>query len=666
MNRVFISWLLVGGWLIGCSGGAGDGDSDWDYRKGIPGLHKGGRASEARYSPREGTCSADAPLVCQNLCCPADQECVEDGCVAPAVAPACSPDGALCQPAACSGGICPAADSGTFGNHATVQSPAGFVSGKFGQGVTPGRELSLDCQNDTAPTDIRAPAAGFPRVHQAKTIEAWIKVDPDKMEGTQVIIAHREGLMPDTVFDNMWAVTLGANGLGIEKGEGQLSSCSMPVTYDGLWHHVAVASNGGGGLTSTDVAFYWDGAELGACQLPSINVPPIEGNTEVYIGQQPLAEKYGKCYQPLQGVLDELRVTARVLTPDEIMQDATAELSIDEYPPMTSALWHFDDRLEYCCPALYECAPGKQCVEAGCTGEDCNPIDPDPQTCPIWAPLQCSPGYCCGFGSECVEIAAGEYKCLTSRADLPPHIPDPDTGCLFSHPVPCGDFCCLYDATCRDGDCGCPPGRAECETLCCAEGIDCVDGHCQGDEPCPDEDYPIECGDRECCATGFECVDGSCVCSGEYPVDCGPFCCLPGATCDYTQDFCSCPGGRQACGFMEMYCCAEGYECKDDKCVEKEGDNGSCAGGWMGSTASYGAVGTSDDCRYIGETNICITRQMYEEGTGLPFPPSCATEDTTGCLNNQGILVNPCCPGLTCVYRDRCGGPGDGICKVYP
>ncbi|MFC1654716.1 LamG domain-containing protein [Myxococcota bacterium] len=656
MNRVFVPWLLVGGLLMGCSGGSSDGASDWDYRNGIPGLRKGGNMSDARYSPRGGTCPADAPLVCQDLCCPADQECAEDGCVAPAVAPGCAPDETFCPAAECAGGICLAADSGVHGNDATVQSPAEFVSGKFGLGVTPGRELSLDCQNDPAPVDIRAPGTGFPRIHQAKTIEAWIKVDPDKMEGTQVIIAHREGLMPDTVFDNMWAVTLGAGGLGIERGIwGGLEACSMPVTYDGLWHHVAVASNGGGGLSSTDVEFYWDGSVLGACQLPSINIPPIEGNTAVYIGQQPVADEYGRCYQPLQGVLDELRVTARVLTAAEIMQDAAAELSIDEYPPATSALWHFDDRMGFCCPAVHECSP-----------QECNSIDPSPLACPAWAPLRCGPEYCCGFGTGCLEIAAGEFKCVTARPDPPPLDPDPETGCYLSHPVPCGDFCCLFDATCRDGDCGCPPGQAECEALCCAEGIDCIDGHCQGDAPCPDEDYPVECGDRECCATGFECVDGSCTCSGEYPVDCGPFCCLPGASCDYTRDFCSCPGGRQACGFMDLYCCADGYECKDDKCVKKEGGNGTCPGGWMGSTQSCGAVGTSDPCNCIGETNICITKTMYEEGTGLPFPPGCAADGTTGCLNNMGILVNPCCPGLTCVYRERCGGPGDGICKEYP
>ena len=85
----------------------------------------------------------------------------------------------------------------------------------------------------------------------------------------------------------------------------------------------------------------------------------------------------------------------------------------------------------------------------------------------------------------------------------------------------------------------------------------------------------------------------------------------------------------------------------------------------MGSTRSCGAVGISDECTCLGETNVCITRTMYEEGTGLPFPPSCAADGTTGCLSGQGILVNPCCPGLTCVYRDRCGGVSNGICKEH-
>lgn len=309
-----------------------------------------------------------------------------------------------------------------------------------------------------------------------------------------------------------------------------------------------------------------------------------------------------------------------------------------------------------CCPADQECVSDHGCLAA--------PVAPVLQDCPQWAPLLCGPGQCCGFGTDCLEIAAGEYACLTARVDPPPQTPDPETGCFSSHPVPCGDFCCRMDAVCRDGDCGCPPGRAECGALCCAEGIECVDGRCQGDRPCPDEDYPTECGERECCAEGFECVDGRCACSGDYPVECGPFCCLPGAGCDYTRDFCSCPAGRQACGFMELYCCAEGYECKDGECLKKTGGDGDCPGGWMGSTRSCGAVGTSDPCTCIGETNVCITQQEFEQQTGLPFPDSCAAEGTTGCISDQGVLARPCCPGLSCVYRERCGGVPEGICKL--
>jgi hypothetical protein len=137
----------------------------------------------------------------------------------------------------------------------------------------------------------------------------------------------------------------------------------------------------------------------------------------------------------------------------------------------------------------------------------------------------------------------------------------------------------------------------------------------------------------------------------------------------------------------DLWCCDVGQECVDNRCVagpgsgdgkdsgggkdgggKDSGGGGSCAGGWMGSTARFGAVGMADECVQSGTLSVCISRTEFESATGLPLPSSCTTENGTGCVNDAGILANPCCPGLACVYRTRCGGGGatGGVCKNCP
>lgn len=82
-----------------------------------------------------------------------------------------------------------------------------------------------------------------------------------------------------------------------------------------------------------------------------------------------------------------------------------------------------------------------------------------------------------------------------------------------------------------------------------------------------------------------------------------------------------------------------------------------CTGGWLGSSRSCGAAGTSDPCVCAGATDVCIDAADFRAATGLTLPAACAPEGATGCVSGTGALAHPCCPGLSCVYRERCGAP---------
>jgi len=310
------------------------------------------------------------------------------------------------------------------------------------------------------------------------------------------------------------------------------------------------------------------------------------------------------------------------------------------------------------------CLDGSTCQTDGC---DCPPDLP--VECNRWcaeAGTEYIDGGCyipeCDYGLLCGDLCCDGVECIQPG----------ECGCPEDYPVPCGDMCCLDDCTCDPLDCtnGCSGDFPDyCATgwsgaECCRAGAECRDpGGCA----CP-ADYPVEC-DQYCCPERTRCNLDNCVpmtCPDTHPLVCGDFCCLEDAEC-LAGDQCSCTDSNPV--ECDAWCCPQGWLCGDSdptgmrRCVKPTDPDGDCPGGWMGSTRSYGAVGTSDACRGIGETNICITKEMYEQGTGLPFPASCAPEDTTGCINNQGILVKPCCPGLTCYYRERCGGPSNGQCK---
>jgi hypothetical protein len=87
--------------------------------------------------------------------------------------------------------------------------------------------------------------------------------------------------------------------------------------------------------------------------------------------------------------------------------------------------------------------------------------------------------------------------------------------------------------------------------------------------------------------------------------------------------------------------------------------DGPCGDGLQISTLNCTPIGSG------GVADRCVSREEFESTTGLPLPAQCAPQGTSGCLDTQrGVLVQPCCPGLTCAVGSACGGGSTvgGVC----
>ncbi len=92
--------------------------------------------------------------------------------------------------------------------------------------------------------------------------------------------------------------------------------------------------------------------------------------------------------------------------------------------------------------------------------------------------------------------------------------------------------------------------------------------------------------------------------------------------------------------------------------------SGGTDGGGSGSDTCPGGILVSTlDCDPIGsggESSYCLTSAEYMQATGgLPLPATCAASGTSGCEGaapaGGGVLIDPCCPGLTCRVTSMCG-----------
>ncbi|MBM4394631.1 MAG: LamG domain-containing protein [Deltaproteobacteria bacterium] len=645
--RVLVLVAALGTWACGSPPTEG---SQGTFRTGIPAQARGGLGPSVRATQRGSSCPPTAPIPCGSYCCGAGLSCGDQAsCRMPPGKPSCAPGETACRPAECLADGCRAADSSANGNEARVSYPASFGEGRRGGGVDPGRDTRPGCTGVVDLGGVVAPGKGFPVGKGALTFEAWVRRDGAGWLDAEPLLWYGG---PDAVPGTWREIGLGPSGLWVTTGAGP--GVTVPVSVgDGAWHRVAVVLAGG---PPASVRVFVDGAVAGGGDLEAFETTTV---VQVRIGSAPPPVP-GGCTPQFHGSIDEVRVSAASRTDGELTLPADAPLQADEF---TAALWHFDDREDACC--MNGCAPAGGCAP---------PVFPALPACPAALPVACGDG-CCppGPGVECLPDAPGGPFCVSAGVAPLPGGPDPGTDCPVGHPDRCGEECCLVAAPCTAGRCGCPDGQAECGDWCCGDGVPCEDGQCKAGASCPDPDFPAECGDS-CCATGYPCVLGHCTCNTAYPLECAGYCCLPGATCSqYAVQPCSCPPGRPACGMADLWCCEADEECRENRCVkvaagngsdaatgDDGGGGGSCPGGWMGSTARYGAVGMSDDCAQAGDLSICITKAEFEGATGLTFPSSCTQEGSTGCVNDSGTLVAPCCPGLVCVFRSRCGADAVG------
>lgn len=198
-----------------------------------------------------------------------------------------------------------AADASTNGNSLSLTGGAAWGAGHSSYG------LSLDGINDQASRNdlnlVGAFPAGGSDPAQDFTLSAWIKLD---RTGTNQTILAKQGNSKARGFvfyvgaDNKLSLQVFNNAGDSTTGTsiGGLSS--------GAWHHVAVSYDYIGNNTSV-MRFYIDGV-LDA--TVSNSVGPVRSNTQaIKAGAYPTSNWY------LDGIIDELRVYARMLAPEEII-----------------------------------------------------------------------------------------------------------------------------------------------------------------------------------------------------------------------------------------------------------------------------------------------------------------------------------------------------------
>ncbi len=92
-----------------------------------------------------------------------------------------------------------------------------------------------------------------------------------------------------------------------ENGAFDLFSSTVPVTDDGMWHHVAATVATGGA-----VKLYADGVEIASGTSPTVTPADFASMTDLWLGKSRFPDPY------LHGAIDELRIGCRALTADEI------------------------------------------------------------------------------------------------------------------------------------------------------------------------------------------------------------------------------------------------------------------------------------------------------------------------------------------------------------
>lgn len=292
-----------------------------------------------------------------------------------------------------------------------------------------------------------------------------------------------------------------------------------------------------------------------------------------------------------------------------------------------------------------------------------------------------------GQGGGVVAVLGGVLALALACSSL---VPDPvqldvkNVGRCLKGTLPCGNGCMPQHAECCDN------GTHQTSSYC----IDPSAGPCQvNDRKCSPTASMTGTAAAFCC--GNTALSGSVDCpEGQH--HCGDFSCKPIAElccpesntaeqCPYAADFTS--NGKSCLDHDGVLCGANGPLCESCplgacctgaltgsgfRCIPQSnvcagvrvgggssgtnGGGGPCGAGELYvSTLSCTPLGTGGTARY------CLSSSEYTSLAGRPLPKQCAPSGTTGCLGttgaSAGVLVAPCCPGLTCRVSSKCGDP---------
>ncbi len=173
--------------------------------------------------------------------------------------------------------------SGNNGNLVSVASSSFYSLGKMGQGVT------FDGVDDAIRTSSDSIGTGD------VTVTAWIKPRSEGENNLGAIVNN----------GTFFFAARSTNAIEVRNNNNNLSSTDNNAITLGKWQFVTATRSG------TNVGLYVNGVSLCVVSCAS-NDAPVAGNTNVYIGNRPAADR------SFDGSIDDVRIYNRVLTQTEI------------------------------------------------------------------------------------------------------------------------------------------------------------------------------------------------------------------------------------------------------------------------------------------------------------------------------------------------------------
>jgi hypothetical protein len=642
---LFLSCALA---ACSCPGGGTSPSADQSRQvplgQAAPSVDSGSAGGTAAQAPGVMSCPSGG-LYCADGCCAAGQSCADGGgCTEQSATAACPADAPLaCSGAvSCGAGGCVAVDSSGNGRTFVLQSPAGFVPGKFGTGV------STNQTGFTCAVVIEADAGGLPAGNAPETFEFWMRDDVHEAFPGSVGFVFQQG---DRILDlnTGGAYTFTWFGAG------------APAPIDGSWHFIAATWDGATARLYVDARPVALGS--GARATPA-NSPLILGGST----QNP-------CYF-VSSHFDELRVLTFAADAGQIASDYDAgRLSLI---PGTAGLWHFDEgETQRCCPSGTNCdgdagcaaAPGAATNPVACGdggfcpgGTSCTPGgcgSGDGGACPASNPVSCGNGLCCPSGATCNATSCTLAGTTPSGNTCPAFAP---TAFAISSTQLA---CCQtfgYPMSAFTGTVSCVGGGSFSGAVCefGGQAVGCGNGGCNAG---PDACCTDPSGSFQTCmepAQGtLTCAAGTLPCSGDssHPGGCCPAgnsCAGPGLCCPPGDAACGsgcCPAGQctaGVCAAAPSVCspaCPTGTTCNDGYCIVAQPSPTVCGNGTpCGSVCCpSGESCVNGTCAYATITATCPDNLPSQCG---PAGPCCRAGFT--CFGNAG-------PGPSGFY---CVGPG--------